>query len=192
MALAEPIPTPESPASSAPSSGSPNARVTPLRPAATENRAEPLERLKRMNLGGVKRLRADVRAGAVLANEARHRALERAFGISRDQANLLTVILILTALEQLQDQADNVVHGPGGPTRADGVLGAALFRELVYDLGGPDSRETPLFGSLVLLAVIGGMTGPAVRRSLTGLRTSSGRARLRFNQRYGRLIGRLR
>ncbi len=144
-----------------------------------------------MNLGGVKRLRTDLRAGSLLADHARHRALERVFGISRDQANALTVVLMLMAAEGLREQADKALRGPGGPTRADAVIGGALLRELVYDVGGAQSRETPLFGSLVLLAVIGGMTGPTARRALRGARTSSGRARLRFNRRYGRLFGRL-
>jgi hypothetical protein len=144
-----------------------------------------------MNLGGIKRLRTDFRAGVLLADHVRHRALERGFGISSDQANVLTFVLLLMAAEGLHEQTDKALHGPGGPTRADGVLGAALLRELVYNLGGRESRETPLFGSLVLLAVIGGMTGPTAKRALRGARTSSGRARLRFNRRYGRLLGRL-
>ncbi len=144
-----------------------------------------------MNLGGIRRLRTDLRAGVLLADYVRHRALERAFGISREQANALTLVLMMMAAEGLHEHADRMLRGPGGPTRVDAVLGGALLRELVYDVGGPQSRETPLFGSLVLLAVIGGMTGPTARRALRGARTSSGRARLRFNRRYGRLLGRL-
>lgn len=140
-------------------------------------------------LTGGKLLLTDVRTAFLLANEARYRTLERLFGLRRDQANLATLIALGLLMEVAHDKLDYWLQGPGPPTRADAALGAAVSRELLYDIAGPSSRDTPLFGTLVLLGVVGGLSGPALRRSFRGVRTLSHRARRSFNHRYGQVFG---
>lgn len=142
-----------------------------------------------MELADAKQLVTDLRVGFMLANEARYRTLERLFGVRRDQANLLTLVVLGMLLQATHDKADQWLRGIGGPTRADAVLGAGVFKELLCEVGGPASRDTPAFGTLVVVGLVGGMSGPALRRSLRGITTFSHRARASFNHRYGRLIG---
>ncbi len=126
----------------------------------------------------------------MLANEARYRTLEYLFGVRREQANLATVIALIVLLEAAHDKADRWLRGPGGPTRADVALGAATCRELLYEVSGLDPRDTPLVGTLVAVAVLGGLSGLVLRRSARGITTFSHRAGRSFNHRYGHLIGR--
>jgi len=65
-----------------------------------------------------------------------------------------------------------------------------VLRELVYGAAGPWSRDTPFFGTLVTIAVLGGLTKPVVRASVRSIKDSSRQMRGLFDSRYGRLIRR--
>jgi hypothetical protein len=170
-----------------------NGRAPALYPHVTNGRGggEDGLRLDRgEELGGARLLASDVRVASLLANEARHRAIDRVFGVPREQANLLTLIVLGLLLHATHDKIDQLLRGPGPPTRTDAALGGAVVRELLYDLGGPASRNTPLFATLLTFALLAGLSGPAARRSLRGIRASSHRTRVAFNHRYGHLVGR--
>ena len=137
---------------------------------------------------GAQLLVTDIRVAYLLANEARYRALERVFGISREQANVVTFVLLLVAAQTVSDKIDRALHGIGGPTKADGALGAALANEVLGEIAGRPARDTPMFGPLVALALVGGLSAPAVRRSMHGLSVTSHRTLVAFRHRYGYLV----
>ena len=124
-----------------------------------------------------------------MVNDARYRTIERLFGVPREQSNLVTLIALAVLAEAAHDKAERVLRGPGGPTRTETALGAGVLRESLKGLAGPASSDTPLFGTLVAIAVLGGLSRPALGRSVRGIRVFSDRTRLSFNHRYGHLIG---
>lgn len=131
---------------------------------------------------------SDVRVALLLLDEARHRVVERFFGVSRDQSWLLTLIALALIAEAANAKAERMLRGPGGPTRADVALGAAALRELLSGISGPSSRDTPLLGTLVMIAVVGAVVRPGLRRTVHGIRASSHRVRHSFNHGYGHLL----
>jgi hypothetical protein len=140
------------------------------------------------DVAGVRLLVSDVTVALLLVDEARHRAVERLFGVSREQSWLVTLIALALLASAAHDKSDQLLKGPGGPTRSDVMLGAAGLRELLTWIPGPSSRDTPLVGTLVMVGLVGALVRPGVSRAAHGIRTSSHRARLSFNHRYGHLL----
>ena len=140
------------------------------------------------DLAGARLLVSDVRVALLLLDEARYRVVKRLFGVSRDQSWVVTLIALAALAQAAHDKSDQMLRGPGGPTRADVVLGGAALRELLAWIPGPSSRETPLVATLVTIAVAGALVRPALSRTAHGIRTSSHRARLSLNHRYGHLL----
>lgn len=127
-------------------------------------------------------------AGAfLLANEARYRMLE-AFGIRRKDANLATTIGLLMAANAVYERA----HRPSAPKPptavADLAIGVGALRETIYGVAGPASRDTPLGGTLVALAVLGGLTRPPLKRGIREIKSSARRLTQTFRGRYGHLV----
>lgn len=135
--------------------------------------------------GGARLLLSDIRAAFLLANEARYRAIERVLGVPRDRANLVTVIALGMLLQATHEKTEQLLRGPGAPTRTDAVLGAAVLRELLYEVGRPPSRGSPWSDALVIVALLGGLSRPAARRSIRGIRASIQQIGAAFNDRYG-------
>lgn len=140
------------------------------------------------DLAGARLLASDVTVALLLVDEARHRVVERSFGVSREQSWPVTLIALALLASAAHDKSDQLLNGPGGPTRFDVMLGAAGLRELLTWIPGPSSRDTPLVGTLVMVAVVGALVRPGVSGAAHGIRTSSHRARLSFNHRYGHLL----
>jgi hypothetical protein len=138
--------------------------------------------------GGTKMLLVDLRGGMLLLNEARCRTVERMFGVRRDQVNLTTVIALLLVAEQLHRRAERL-KPPRRASLADFAIGGGAIRESIYGVAGPASRDTPLAGTLIVIAVLGGLVRPPVVRSIRGMRSSSRRMHTMFLGRYGHLIG---
>jgi len=134
---------------------------------------------------------SDLEVAYHLLTEARYRTLERLFGVSRDQANLLTVVALLTLAESMRRSAERVSNVQG-PSRADTMLGAAVLREAVYGVGGVTADQTRMFGVLVAIAVVARLSAPAVRSAVHNVRTGSQRLQSGFRHRYGQLIRRPR
>lgn len=141
--------------------------------------------------GGTKMLLVDLRGALLVLNEARCRTVERVFGVRRDQVNLTTVIALLLVAEQARRRAERL-KPPRRASVADVAIGVGALRESVYGVAGPASRDTPLAGSLIAIAVLGGLVRPPVVRSIHGMRASSRRMHTIFLGRYGHLIGRSR
>jgi hypothetical protein len=102
---------------------------------------------------------ADSRLALGVLNHLRHQALNRVFGVSRGQANLLTAVLLLGAADGTYEAARRAtgmlrISGP------DAVLGAAALREAALGVAGPSTRVVPGAGTLLALAILGGLAGP--------------------------------
>ncbi len=136
-------------------------------------------------ISGTRLLRTDIRMAYLLLNEARHRTIQGVFGVSRDQSNLVTLIALGVLAQASRDRAVRVVKAPGGPRPADALLGTALLKELVHRIAGPDSKDTPLIGTLVAIAVLGRLSRPVFGESVRAIRASARRTRAIFGQRYG-------
>jgi hypothetical protein len=141
--------------------------------------------------GGTRMLLVDLRGGLLLLNEARCRTVERMFGVGRDQVNLTTLVALLVAAEQLRRRAERI-----RPQRrvsiADYAIGAGAIRESIYGVAGPAASDTSLAGTLIVLAVLGGLVRPPVVKSMRGMKTSSRRLHETFLGRYGHLVSRAR
>ena len=136
-------------------------------------------------VGSARLLVSDVRTAFLLLDEARYRAVKRLFGVSRDHSWAVTLIGLAVLAQAAHDKSEQMLRGPGGPTRADVALGAAALRELLPGIPGPSSRDTPLVATLVTIAVVGALVRPGLSRTVHGIRTSAHHARQSFNHRYG-------
>jgi hypothetical protein len=138
--------------------------------------------------GGARLLAADVRVATLFADEARRRTMQRLFGIPRGDKSGLATLIALVALGEAVRRRMEPVPAPSSPTVPGIVVGVSLVRELAYDIAGPWSRESPYFGTLLALALIGGTTRMAVRASAHRVRTLSHKGVAEFEHRYGHLI----
>ncbi len=130
----------------------------------------------------------DASAAFAVANEARCRTLERVFGMQRSDANLLTAILALMVANSVYEKAA-AAKPPRAPSIPDLAIGVGALRQSIYGVAGPASRDTPLGGTLIALAVLGGLTREPVVRSVREMRASSRRLHHSFRSRYGHLVG---
>jgi hypothetical protein len=137
--------------------------------------------------GGARLLVSDVRVALLLLDEARYRVVNRLFG-AENQSWPVTLIALAVLAQAAQEKSDQMLKGPGGPTRTDMAFGAVGLRELVAWISGPPSRDTPLVGSLVTIAVLGALARPGLTRAGHRIMTSSHHAKASFNHRYGHLL----
>ena len=97
---------------------------------------------------------SDARLALGIANHLRHQALNKAFGTSREQANVLTAVLLLGALDGVYAGAKKITGARLHVSPVDAAL----------SLAGP-SRDIPGFGTLIAIAVLGGVAAPRLRRA---------------------------
>lgn len=138
--------------------------------------------------GGADQLLGDVRVAALLAREARDRAMRRLFGVSKDQAGLANLIALLVAAQATYGAGKRLFGPDGPPTTADGMLLGATARELVYRAAGLPADGPPLLGTLLVAACGVIATRRIATRSQRSIRASSSRANVRFHHRYGYLV----
>jgi hypothetical protein len=128
---------------------------------------------------------SDVRLAAGVLNYGRHIVLRRYFGVSREQANVLSFILALGAAQGALRTTRRMVSAPFRVSRGDALIGGYLVREGGLGIAGPGAREVPLFGTLLAFGMLGGLAVPEVRRALRGLRTAERRVREQRMRIYG-------
>jgi len=133
-------------------------------------------------------LLADAKMASLLANESRYRATERLFGVRREDANLATAIALLTLANAAYERAQRVKPPQPSTAAANWAIGLGVLRESIYGVAGPTSRDTPLAGTLIAIAILGGLAGPPVVRSMRNIRSSSRRLKSTFRGRYGHLV----
>jgi hypothetical protein len=138
--------------------------------------------------GGARLLLSDMRTAFLLVNHARHRTIARLFGVSSDQANLLTLVAALTLAEAVHEKVERLLSAPSVPSLGDGLLASASLRELLAGVAGPPAHETPLSSTLLMIAVVGGTAGPAGLKSLRAIKASSHRMAVGFHHRYGYIV----
>ncbi len=138
--------------------------------------------------GGSNLLLADARTAFLLANAARHRALERLFGISPDQANAVTVIGLILLAQTAHDKVGRFLRAPGPPSLADGAFLDASLRNALRGVAGPTVADAPGLSTLLALAVLGTAARPVASESLRALKSSSHRLTFGFHHRYGYLV----
>jgi hypothetical protein len=140
------------------------------------------------DLGGARLLVSDVRVALLLLDEARYRTVKWLFGVSRDQSWPVTLIALAMLASAAHDKSEQMLTGPGGPTRADLALGAVGLRELLVGIPGRSSQDTRLVATLVAIAMAGAVVRPGLSRTIHGFRTATHRVRQSFNHRYGSLL----
>jgi hypothetical protein len=129
-------------------------------------------------------LLADARLAFALLNYARYGVLKSVFGVSREQANVLTFILAMTAADAAYETTKRVIHTPLPVRRSDAAIAAVLLDEAAHAIAGPQSRNIPLFGTLLILGAAGSLAVPSLRRLSSRLLAAEERARLRRIGRY--------
>jgi len=138
--------------------------------------------------GSVTLLLGDAAGLFLLANEARYRALERTLGIRREDANMATAIGLLLLANSVYERARRPSVPGASNTIADVAIGVGALRESIYGVAGPATRDTPLGGTLIALAVLGGLARQPVTQAVRGIRGSSRRLTHAFRGRYGHLV----
>src|SRR3954451_1035327 len=118
-------------------------------------RPEDMEAAGTADFGAGRLFLADARLGLIGLNWARHWALHRAFGVSRAQANALSVVLALSAAEAGATAARRVIQAPLRISGSDVATGGLLVREAALGIAGPQSRDLPLFITLVVVGATG-------------------------------------
>src|SRR3954469_11415487 len=103
---------------------------------------------------------SDVMMTLALMNEGRYLLLQRYFGVSRNQANLLTAAIVLAGADAGYATMRHALHEPLGVTGADVGIGGMVLREAAYSVAGPGAREVPFFGALVAAGLIGSLAVP--------------------------------
>ena len=119
----------------------------------------------------------DSRLALHLLNHLRYQALNRAFGASREQANVLTFVLLVGAADGAYEAGRRL--GAMRPRVAghDAAIGALAVREAALVAAGPSGRAIPGFGTLVALAMLGRVAAPTVRRTARRMRDTEQRLR---------------
>ncbi len=138
--------------------------------------------------GGAGLLRTDARVAHLLANEARDRAVARLFGVSPDDAFLVTIIALGLAAHAIHERVARVLDAPGAPSFGDAVIAAGALRQSAQRIQGKPSTESPALDALVLTAFVAALAVPSVRGTLHWVRASTHRLRLDFDHRYGHLV----
>src|SRR5689334_1079029 len=97
---------------------------------------------------------SDVRLALVVLNHVRYEALRWAFGVSREQANALTAVLVLSAADGLYMAGRKVADlRPPAVSASDAGIGAVALRDAALSVAGPANRAVPGFDTLLVLAM---------------------------------------
>jgi hypothetical protein len=128
---------------------------------------------------------ADSRMAFGVANYARHQTLNRAFGVQREQANLLTFVLLLSAGPPAVAGLWRAVGTPLAlATGVNAGVGAFALRAAARGVAGPAANEVPQLEALLVLAVAGAVAVPQLRRAFRGVRKAEHRVRQQRESMY--------
>jgi hypothetical protein len=119
----------------------------------------------------------DSRLVFAVLNHLRYQALHRVLGLSRQQANVLTVVVLLGAADGAYEATRRILGIRPHVSGTDAFLGAITLRDASLGLAGPNVRAIPGFGALVVFAIFGGFAIPAIRRASKRMRTAEQRLR---------------
>jgi len=133
---------------------------------------------------------SDVRLVLAVLNHGRYPLMGRVFGVSRDQVNLLTFVLALTALGTTLDAVRRFIRDPWPLDGTDTAIAAAVVREAGFGIAGPKIRQTHLFGALIAVAAVKGLTFPGLRHALHSMHVVEQRIGLQRRRIYGAAVER--
>src|SRR6476661_7082420 len=120
---------------------------------------------------------ADSRLAFAVLNELRYRALTHMFGVTRPQANVLTLVLAVGAGHTAVATAGRVVRAPLRITGGDVAMGGLAMRAAAVGVAGPTASEVTPFATLIGIAIAGGVAIPKLRRAAHRLRAAERRVR---------------
>jgi hypothetical protein len=136
---------------------------------------------------------ADSRLALGALNYCRHQGLKRVFGVQREQANLLTFVVLVSAGPPMVVGLWRAVRAPLAlATGANAGVGAFAVREATRGVVGPGATEVPNAAALLALALAGGVAIPQLRRALRGVRAAEHRVRQQRESMYQRARVRVR
>jgi hypothetical protein len=113
---------------------------------------------------------ADSRLALSVLNSVRYAALRSMFGVSREQANVVTFFAVLLAADAAYETARRVVRAPLGMSGTDALLGGFAVREAAFGVTGSQSRNVRLFGPVVAGALVASLAVPGLRRAARSMR----------------------
>src|SRR3954469_21315878 len=134
--------------------------------------------------GAGRLLLTDSRIAFAVLNQARYFALNRMFGTSREQANVLTAVLAVTAAGAAYESGQRMLRAPLRVSGADMAMGGFALREAALGVVGPGYRNVPGLGALVAFALVGSLGVPRLRRAARDLRAAEERVRARRISRF--------
>lgn len=137
---------------------------------------------------GAEQLTSDTGVALLLLRDARNRACARLFGVSEQDAGLVTIIALATLAHAANRKAHEVLNAIGPIHRSDAWLGEGVLNEGFYRIAGDASRDVQFIGSLILASVLLHSLRPVLGLSVHDLRVAAHRLRLDFDHRYGHLI----
>ena len=126
----------------------------------------------------------DSRIAFAVLNHVRYLALNRMFGTSREQANLLTAVLVVSAAGAAYESGQRMIRAPLSVSGADVAAGGFALREAALSAVGPSNRNVRGLGALVAFALVGSLAVPGLRRVARDLRAAEERVRSRRINRY--------
>ena len=137
---------------------------------------------------GAEQLTSDTRVMLLLLRDARNRACARLFGVSEQDAGLVTMIALALLAHAAGRKTHEVLKPICAIRRSDAWLAQGVLNEGLYRIAGDSSRGVPLTGSLILASVLLNRFRPVLRVSFHDLTVAVHRLRLDFDHRYGHLI----
>lgn len=137
---------------------------------------------------GAEQLTSDTRVILLLLQDARNRACARLFGVSEQDAGVVTIIALALLAHAAHRKAHEVLRPIRAMRRRDAWIAEGVLNEGFYRIAGDSSRDVPLIGSLILASVLVHRSRPVAQRSLHELRVGAHRLRLEFDHHYGHLI----
>jgi hypothetical protein len=120
----------------------------------------------------------DARLALAILNHVRYDALRWAFGVNREQANVVTVLLVLGAAESVYEGARRIPGLRPSISGVDAAIGAVALRDAALGaVGGPAGRQIPGFATLVAGAALATVAIPSLRRAAARARAAEQRIR---------------
>jgi hypothetical protein len=121
---------------------------------------------------------SDARLALGILNHVRYDALRWAFGVNREQANVVTSLLVAGAVESVYEGARRIPGLRPSISGVDAAIGAVALRDAaVGAVGGPAGRQIPGFATLVAGAAVAAWAAPGLRRAAHRARMAEQRMR---------------
>ena len=139
----------------------------------------------RSDFGAGRLFLADSRLAFGMVNHARYQALNRVFGAEREEANLLTFVLLVSAGPPIAGVLWRTVRAPlAVATGLNAAVGGFALRAATRGIVGPSASEVPNAAALLALAAVGGLAIPQLRRGMRGVRAAEHRIRKQRESMY--------